>query len=247
MKRTDLFVLVDEFGSNIDKLIEIAIINNFHRIVISANENIKLSEFIINNSQEIKKKLEDAQLSTWAISSQIGKVNFLDDFDYHINQLKNTLKVANILNTDNIIINSFFVPQYLNRDDIKNEVIDRLRKIVEICLKAGIYPLLENTAGTFAESYEYSIILYKELPMVKGLLNFSETLLIGEDLLDTWNKTKKHIDYLNIGSANELDVDIYSQKNNEDIKNIIKEYVSLGGKHIAVKPYDSAIVSGIVI
>ena len=233
VRELKIYSFYDKKDISIEQQISLAVRHNLNGIEISTVDGLELSDITLLKAQEIKNKIDDSGLKVLSIASNIGFIDFDDDFDKHIEQLKNTLKIANILKTDNIRIFSLLLPETAYKNDYKNQAIDRLGKISEICLMAGINPLHENMLGTFGENSDTCLKIFESLPVMKGIFNSNEFFSANENIEDSWKRLKKFVKYIRI--TNKYITDNESAKKILTInKEILKDFLYFGGKNIVV-------------
>jgi sugar phosphate isomerase/epimerase len=96
-------------------------------------------------------KLRDAGLGVSAVGSPLGKVKLDSDLDAHMEQVKKICEFANILDTKNIRMFSFYSPEGKSIRDCKNEVIDGLGRMLDIADTFGVTLCHENEGGIYGE------------------------------------------------------------------------------------------------
>lgn len=237
MDKLSMCMFFDDEVLSIDELIENAKSNHFSSVLIDRIDGMDLSEVSIDKVQEVKYKLENAGLTTFVLASQIGNISLSDDFDVHLEKLKSTLKVANILRIDNIRIFSFIMPSNTEIDKFQDEVFSKLLKIIEICLLSGVYPLIENSVGTYADNCGRCLKLFRKFPTLKGIFNFFEFLSANENVINTWYYLKDYTKYLSFGSATEINLNNFTEKEIQEVKNVFEENLTSYGKKIIVNSH----------
>ena len=97
MEKILIHAFADEASSIIDNQIIAMKRNNLNGLEIRNADGISCVALNAAEAKEIRRKLDDAGLTVWSMGSPIGKITLEDDFDKHMDVLRNGLEVANIL------------------------------------------------------------------------------------------------------------------------------------------------------
>ncbi len=161
-----------------------------------------ISDLTESEAKELKKMMDFHGISASSIGSPIGKINIKDDFDIHLEKLKNTLNVAHILNTDFVRMFSFYVDE--NPADVKNEVLYKVSEMVEIAEKESICLLHENEKGIYGDTADRCLDLFSEIKSkyFGGVFDPANFIQCGEETYpNAFNKLKPYIKYMHIKDA----------------------------------------------
>lgn len=101
---------------------------------------------------ELRKKLGDIKISS--IGSPLGKINLADDFEAHLELTKRVCQTANELETNRVRMFSFYLRKGKSREECREEVLDKLGRMLDQADKQGIMLCHENEAGIYGESPE---------------------------------------------------------------------------------------------
>ena len=135
-----IYAFADEASPNIDEQIAALKRNGLQGLEMRNVDGVNVSDISIEKAKEVKRKLQENGLITWSIGSPIGKIDIeTDDFKEHLEKLKHTLEIANILESKNIRMFSFYMPEGKDASDYKNEVIDRLGQMCEIAKAYNVF------------------------------------------------------------------------------------------------------------
>ena len=138
MENIKIYAFADEAAASVDGQIEAMKRNELCGLEIRGVDGVNVSSITLDKAKEVKEKLDKNGLITWSIGSPIGKIRMSDSFDTHIEKFKHTLEIANILDAKNIRLFSFYIPDGECADNFKNEVIDRLGKLLYIANGSGV-------------------------------------------------------------------------------------------------------------
>jgi len=128
-----IYGFADEASPMIDEQIKAMHRNGLAGLEIRNVDGTWIAGVEVDKIREVKAKMDAAGLETWAIGSSIGKIDIeTGDFAAHIENLKKMIEFAHILEAKNLRAFSFFIPKGKDPADYKNEVMDRLGKMLDI-------------------------------------------------------------------------------------------------------------------
>ena len=237
MKDVKIFAFADEAGASFDGQISAMKRNNIDGLEIRGVDGENISDISFSKAKEVKKKLDAADLICWSIGSPIGKINITDNFDKHLEKFQYTLEIANILNSQNMRIFSFYIPENKVKTDYKNEVIDRLGKLGELANKVSVNLCHENEKGIYGDTAESCLELFKELKFLKGIFDPANFVQCSEDTLKAWEMLKDNIYYMHIKDAKANGSVVPAGYGDGNIKQIVNSFVSMGGKDFTIEPH----------
>ena len=98
MNEIKIYAFADEASPNIDEQITALKRNGLDGLEIRNVDGVNVSDITLEKAKEVKTKLDANGLITWSIGSPIGKIDIeKDDFKAHLEKLKHTLEIADIL------------------------------------------------------------------------------------------------------------------------------------------------------
>lgn len=237
MNDIKIFAFADEADSKIDGQIAALKRNKLDGLEIRGVDGENISDISPEKAAEVKKKLDDSGLITWSIGSPIGKIGIEEDFTPHTEKFKHTLEIANILKCRNIRLFSFYLPNGKNVADYKNEVIDRLGKLLTIAEGSDVNLCHENEKGIYGDIPERCLELHQNLPKLKGIFDPANFVQCGVDTLKAWELLKHYIHYIHIKDSEKNGFVVPSGYGDGNVKQIANEFIALGGKHFTVEPH----------
>ncbi len=244
MNDLNIYAFSDEANPNIDRQIEALLRNGLDGLEIRGVDGQNISNISAEKAKEVKKKLDDAGLVTWSIGSPIGKININDDFSAHKEKLKHTLETAQILNSDNMRIFSFYIPANETPAKYKNKVIEYLSEMCELAKPYNINLCHENEKGIYGDIPERCLELHKALPSLKGIFDPANYIQCGVDTLKGWEMLKEYIFYMHVKDAMPDGYVVPAGKGAGNLKRIVGEYIAMGGRKFTIEPH-LAVFSGL--
>ncbi len=153
--------------------------------------------------------LESNGVKVSSIGSPIGKI-FIDDEDGFAKQLlalEEMCKIANLLKCKYIRMFSFFIDKDQNFDDYKEEVIEKLRKFVEIAEEFEVVLLHENEKDIYGDIARRCHTLFTEIDSdyFKGIFDFANFVQCQEDTMVAYELLQEYIEYIHIKDAKYTD------------------------------------------
>lgn len=117
-------------------------------------KELNINNMTVEQAKEIKKTIDEEGMKVSSIGSAYGKINIKDDFEPHFEAFKNTIEVAKILEAKYIRIFSFFFDKEDGYDEYKEEVIRRVKAMVDYADENGIMCCHENEKGIYGDTAE---------------------------------------------------------------------------------------------
>jgi sugar phosphate isomerase/epimerase len=237
MRSAKIYAFADEASPMIDRQIAAMKRNRLSGLEIRNVDGTNVSDISLEKAAEVKKKLDDNGLCVWSVGSPIGKTDINGDFKADIESFKHTLEVARVLNTENIRIFSFYVPQDKDPSDFKNEVIDRLGKFAEIADGSGVTLCHENEKGIYGDTAERCLDILKAVPEIQGIFDPANFIQCGVDTIKAWDMLGGRIKYMHIKDAMPDGSVVPAGFGSGNVKEIVHRYLDNGGSAFTIEPH----------
>ena len=233
-----IFAFADEADNRLDGQIAAMRRNGLDGIEIRRVDGENVSDISTKKAVEIREKLDDAGLTTWSIGSPIGKIDIeQDDFDIHMDKLKHTLEIANILRSQNIRMFSFYIPKGKNPADYRQEVIDRLGTMLEVTKGTGIDLCHENEKGIYGDIASRCLELHQTLPALKGVFDPANFIQCHQDTWEGWQMLHPYIKYMHIKDALADGSVVPAGEGIGNLAKILADFRSRGGNEVSIEPH----------
>ncbi len=155
--------------------------------------------------KEIKKRLDDAGIRLSALGSPLGKIGITDDFAPHFEAFKRACEIAHRMETRNIRMFSFYMPDEKPETLVKNreEVMDRLGRFADYAKQADVVLLHENEKGIYGEMAKECLDLMQTLGSdhFKAIFDFANFVQAKQDTLEAYEMLKDYIVYIHVKDA----------------------------------------------
>jgi len=237
MQDIKLYAFSDEASTGLEKQIAALKRNGLDGMEIRNIDSVNVADITVEKANRLRARLSDEGLCVWSVGSPIGKIDINEDFEKELDKFRHTLEVALILNANNIRLFSFYIPQNRPAELYMDEVINRLGLFAELANDAGVTLCHENEKGIFGDIPERCLVIHKHLPEIKAVFDPANFVQCRVDTLRAWSILKKHVKYIHIKDALANGSVVPSGEGIGNVEQIVKEFISLGGKHFTIEPH----------
>lgn len=237
MDRLNIYAFADEASGMIDGQIKAMLRNRLNGLEIRGVDGQSISDISEQKAKEVRKKLDDAGLTVWSLGSPIGKTDInSQNFDTHLEALRRTLGLADILDAENVRMFSFFVLKG-EAERYRAQVMDRMGKMVRIAEGSGKKLCHENEKGIYGDNAVRCLELLEIFPQLDGIFDPANFIQCGQETREAWDMLKNRIRYLHIKDALEDGRVVPAGRGIGHVKEILDDYRALGGKNVTVEPH----------
>ena len=171
---------------------------------------------------EAKKVLNTYGIKVSSIGSPIGKIKINADLTKHLDELEHVLKLADIFETENIRVFSFYSNGVDCITNSKEEILDWFEKAIRLSQKYGVTLCHENEALIYGESPDKCLELVSAFHgKMKCVFDMGNFVLDGYDSLDAYELLKEHIEYFHVKDALSVGAIVPAGKGEAKIKEIL--------------------------
>lgn len=238
MSEIQIFAFADEASADFDAQVKAMQRNGLNGIEIRNVGDKNAIDLTNDEVKEVRRKLDAAGLTTWAMGSPIGKIHIeTGDFAAHLEKFKRTLEVADMLGAENIRMFSFFMPNDKDPAIFRNEVIDRLGQFADLAEGTGIALCHENEKGIYGDNAERCLDVLNAEPRLFGVFDPANFVQCGQDTLKAWELLKDRIKYMHIKDAYWDGSVVPAGKGDGNVAAIVSKFVACGGKQFTIEPH----------
>lgn len=239
MNNLHIYAFADEASPRIDEQIKAMVRNGLQGLEIRNVDGENVSAISLDKAREVRKKLDDAGLITWSIGSPLGKIDIeKGSFEEHLDSLRHTLEVASVLGAKNIRMFSFFLPAGKDPAIFRNQVMDRLHRMVEVSAGSGIALCHENEKGIYGDVATRCLDVLTEVPELHGVFDPANFVQCGQDTLEAWEMLKDRINYMHIKDALFSDSSVVpAGKGDGHVGEVLHAFLAKGGCDMTVEPH----------
>ena len=193
----------DEIAPELD--LQLAAIREWglSHIELRAADGVNVSDFSTEKGKEVKNKLAGAGVSVSSIGSPIGKIGVEEDFAPHLEKLKRTLEIQKELGAPYLRMFSFYIPQGRASEDFREEVLDRMGRMVEEAAAWDSVLLHENEKGIYGDNASRCKELLEAFygPHFKAVFDFANFVQVGQETLPAYELLKPYVEYVHVKDA----------------------------------------------
>lgn len=237
MKNINMYAFADEASASIDKQIMAMKRNGLQGLEIRNVDGTNISDISLEKAEEVHGKLKEAGLAVWSIGSPLGKIGIGDDFEAHKLKFRHTLEIAKVLECKNIRLFSFYMPGDKEPEAYRDEVIRRLKQMVEAAKGSGIDLCHENEKGIYGDNAKRCLEIHREVPELKGIFDPANFIQCGQDTLEAWELLHPYIKYLHIKDALPDGMVVPAGAGIGHLKEIVEKFRAQGGENVTIEPH----------
>jgi len=237
MNNMRIYAFADEASGSIDKQITAMKRNGLQGLEIRNVDGTNVSDISLEKAGEVRKKLGEAGLEVWSIGSPLGKIGIGEDFGAHMKKFRHTLEVAKVLECNNIRLFSFFMPGKEEPENYHDEVIRRLKQMVEAAKGSGIDLCHENEKNIYGDIAKRCLEIHREVPELKGIFDPANFIQCGQDTLEAWELLHPYIKYLHIKDARADGMVVPAGVGIGHLKEIVDKFRAQGGISVTIEPH----------
>ena len=193
----------DEIAPELD--LQLAAIREWglSHIELRAADGVNVSDFSTEKGKEVKNKLAGAGVSVSSIGSPIGKIGIEEDFAPHLEKLKRTPEIQKELGAPYLRMFSFYIPQGRAPEDFREEVLDRVGRMVEEAAAWDSVLLHENEKGIYGDNAPRCKELLEAFygPHFKAVFDFANFVQVGQQTLPAYELLKPYVEYVHVKDA----------------------------------------------
>lgn len=197
-----LSAFADEVSSDFTKQLEYLKSKDISYIEPRNINGTGVAAITLEEAKNAKKMLDDYKIGVSSIGSPIGKISVEDDFADHIRLFEHVMDIAELFETKNIRMFSFFYPKNTDVHTHRAAVLARLEILLELAEKRGLTLCHENEKAIYGEAPEDCLDLMKHFDgRMKSVLDMGNFAFCQKDPLKGYECLAPYIEYFHIKDA----------------------------------------------
>ena len=197
-----LSAFADEVSSDFTKQLEYLKSKDISYIAPRNINGTGVAAITLEEAKNAKKMLDDYKIGVSSIGSPIGKISVEDDFADHIRLFEHVMDIAEIFETKNIRMFSFFYPKNTDVHTHRAAVLARLEILLELAEKRGLTLCHENEKAIYGEAPEDCLDLMKHFDgRMKSVLDMGNFAFCQKDPMKGYEYLAPYIEYIHIKDA----------------------------------------------
>lgn len=195
-----LAAFADEADGQLSEQIKAMTENGISYLEIRGVNGENISELTKEKAKEVYEKLEASGIKVWSLGSPFGKIGIGDDFESHLDSFKRGIELASILQAKNIRMFSFYVPSG-EKKRYEEEVMRRLKKMVEAAKGSGVLLCHENEKGIYGDIAKDCLTIHQNFPSLRAVFDPANFIQCGQDTMEAWTMLSPYVEYMHIKDA----------------------------------------------
>lgn len=212
--------------------------NHLHGLEIRGVDGQNIADITVDKAREVRRMMDDAGLRVWSIGSPIGKIGIeQEDFDAHLDKLRHTLTLADVLGAENLRMFSFYLPEHADPARYRQQVLDRMGEMLRTAQGSGVTLCHENEKGIYGDTAVRCRDLLDAFPELAGVFDPANFVQCGQDTWEAWMLLEDRIRYLHIKDALQDGTVVPAGMGAGNIGRILAAYRARGGNAVTMEPH----------
>ena len=237
MNNVIIGAFADEAGGRVDEQIAAMLDNGVKHLEARMVDGKNFINCTVEEARAIKAKLDANNLRVWSIGSPLGKINIDDPMEPHLDKLKHTLELADIMGSECIRMFSFFIPEGDDPAIYRDEVMERLSRMVEVANGSGVKLCHENEKGIYGDIASHCKDILDSVPGLGGIFDPANFIQCGQDTLEAWALLADRINYFHVKDCLADGKVVPCGKGIGHVPEILKKFIAAGGQQLTVEPH----------
>jgi sugar phosphate isomerase/epimerase len=151
----------------------------------------------------LSKLLQASSMGVSALASPIGKVDVAGDPESEVLRLRRVIRIAHALGTPNIRVFSFFRAAERTPEEIRDDVLVRMRALANLAEREHIVLLHENEKAIYGDVPERILDLIESVasPALRLVWDNANFVQVGVRPYDAYRLLRPYVDYLHVKDA----------------------------------------------
>lgn len=232
-----LGAFADEAGNPVEEQISAMLDNGIKHLEARTVGDKNFVKFTNEEAKELKAKLDANGLRIWSIGSPLGKINIKDSMQPHLEEVKHTIELANIVGAERIRMFSFYVPQDEDQAIYRDEVMERLSRMLDVARGSDVKLCHENEKDIYGDIASRCDDILRTFPEMGGIFDPANFVQCHQDTLEAWELLKDHIDYMHIKDCMADGTVVPCGKGIGHVPEIVKMFRAQGGYQLTMEPH----------
>ncbi|MBQ5592755.1 MAG: TIM barrel protein [Clostridia bacterium] len=165
-------------------------------------KELNINILSVEQAKEMKAEIDKEGMKVSSIGSGYGKINIKDDFEPHFEAFKNTVEVAKILEAKYIRMFSFFFDEGDDHSQYRDEVIRRVKAMVDYADEHGLICCHENEKGIYGDTAERCLDVLEACGgKLRAVFDPANFIQCGVDTVKAYDMLEDYIEYFHVKDA----------------------------------------------
>lgn len=164
--------------------------------------DLNINILSVEQAKEMKAEIDKEGMKVSSIGSGYGKINIKDDFEPHFEAFKNTVEVAKILEAKYIRMFSFYFDEGDDYEAYRDEVIRRVKALVDYADENGLVCCHENEKGIYGDTAERCLDVLEACGgKLRAVFDPANFIQCGVDTVKAYDLLEDYIEYFHVKDA----------------------------------------------
>ena len=193
----------DEIDQNFDEQIRVLSELGQKFLELRGADGIGVADLTMEKAEQLKEKMNAAGIGVSAIGSPIGKIGIQDAFEPHFESFRKIVELAHFFQTPYIRMFSFYLPGEEDPEKYREEVFERMEKLVAYAERENVILLHENEKGIYGAMADPCRKLFERFygEHFQGIFDFANFVQCGQDTLEAYEMLEPYIRYFHVKDA----------------------------------------------
>ena len=164
--------------------------------------DLNINILSVEQAKEMKAEIDKEGMKVSSIGSGYGKINIKDEFEPHFEAFKNTVEVAKILEAKYIRMFSFYFDEGDDYEAYRDEVIRRVKALVDYADENGLVCCHENEKGIYGDTAERCLDVLEACGgKLRAVFDPANFIQCGVDTVKAYDLLEDYIEYFHVKDA----------------------------------------------
>lgn len=191
-----LCAFADEAGNLLEEQIKALNENKIRYIELRNVNNKNVMDLTLDEAAQIKIEFDKHAIDVWSVGSPIGKVDINTDFEKYLQKAEHIFSLANIFESENVRIFSFFKAY-----DKNEKVFEYLNKLCDIAKKYKVKLCHENEKEVYGDVLQRVEEIISNVPDLKFIYDPANYIQCKQDVKEAFKKLKDKTYYYHLKDA----------------------------------------------
>ncbi len=165
-------------------------------------KGLNINNLSVRQAREMKTEIDKEGMKVSSIGSGYGKIGIKEDFEPHFKAFKNTVAVAKILEAKYIRLFSFYFKEGDSHEKYRDEVIRRVKAMVDYADAEGLICCHENEKGIYGDTAERCLEILEACGgKLRAVFDPANFVQCGVDTLKAYDLLEDYVEYFHIKDA----------------------------------------------
>ena len=195
---------IDEISDDFSEQCKVAAGLGLRYVEVRSAWGINILDLDAAQLDTLGQTLTEYGLSVSSIGSPIGKISIDDDFPPHLERMQHAVEVAELLEAPYLRLFSFFIPEGIDPDSRRDEVLSRMSALAEAAADSNVILVHENEKEIYGDVPRrcLDIVTSVDSPKLQLAWDPANFVQVGvRPLTEGYSMLRPHVGYIQIKDA----------------------------------------------